>query len=336
MGSVWEAFLHGAFGFRKRVALKVILPEIADEAHYRKMFLDEAHVVSLLAHPNVAQVLDVGEDQGILFLVVEWVDGLTLEHLLRAGAASGDPVPLGVLLRVIADVAAGAHAAHQLRSERGEPLGIVHRDISPHNVLVGAAGLSKLIDFGIAKSSLRQATATRTGHARGKPSYLAPEQAMKFGIDHRADVWALGATLYRALHGRPPFDDVAQLVAYVYNGAAIAPLPREVPSLVEAIVTRSLEVDPMQRFASAADLRDAIEEAMIDLSLGATHADVDRFLRSVRGGSTAQDIPTPDASGAGGSAGGGTSRDGERTLEPTAHGRAEPEAEPVPGEETSR
>jgi len=226
-------------------------------------------------------------------------------------AASGEPMPVGVLLRIVADAAAGAHAAHQLRGTDGTPLGIVHRDVSPHNVLVGIAGASKLIDFGIAKSALRQATGTRTGKARGKPSYLAPEQAMKFGIDHRADVWALGASLYRALQGRPPFDDVAQLVAYVYKGTVIAPMARHVPGLVEAIVTRALAVDPVQRFETAEEMRDALEQTMIDLGISTTQADVGRYVASLKGEATSHEIDSAE----------GTSAEGDRSSEPTANER---------------
>jgi serine/threonine protein kinase len=306
MGSVWEAVLFGAFGFKKRVALKVILPEIADQPHYRKMFLDEAHVVSSLAHPNVAQVLDIGEHEGILFLVVEWIDGPSLERILLNATASGDTLPIQYLLRIVADAAAGAHAVHQLRSDDGEPMGIVHRDISPHNILVGSAGISKLIDFGIAKSTSRQATATRAGHARGKPSYLAPEQAMKFGIDHRADLWGLGASLYRALRGRPPFDDVSQLLAYVYKGAPMDPLPREVPAVVEELVMRALAVDPMQRYDTAEEMRDTMERVMQKLGRMPTHADVSRYAANIAGAATSYELSTPD----------GTSRDAAATDNP--------------------
>lgn len=296
MGSVWLALYNGAFGFRKRVALKAILPEHADDAHYRKMFLDEANVMSRLHHPNAVQVLDIVEDQGLLFIALEWVDGQSMDHLLRRGEGQKRPAPLGIVLRILADAAAGLHAAHELVDEQGESLGVIHRDVSPHNILVGDAGHTKVIDFGIAFSTVRNATATRTGLAKGKPNYLAPEQAMRFDTDRRADVWGLGATLYRALAAHPPFASVEHVVEYVYQKAPLARIAEPPPDAVRDILARALAVEPRHRYPTAEAMREALESALAAIG-GTSAADVARYVASV-GSPTADPSGTRDAADA--------------------------------------
>src|SRR5437867_4503413 len=152
MASVWLARLHGKHGFEKLVAVKTILPQFAQDLQFQRMFLDEARIASGIQHPNVAQILDLGEQEDVLYIVMEWVDGDSLAKVRKLAPKRGTSLPLGVMLRVIADACAGLHAAHQLRDVKGKNLDIVHRDVSPQNILISAAGSVRVIDFGIAKA----------------------------------------------------------------------------------------------------------------------------------------------------------------------------------------
>jgi serine/threonine protein kinase len=211
----------------------------------------------------VAQILDVGEHQGVTYIVFEWVDGSSLYKLCRAAEARGEALALGPLVRVMIDVCSGLHAAHQLTDEGGRPLGIVHRDVTPSNIIVSQGGYAKLIDFGIAKAKGRIAAETRSGIVKGTPQYMAPEQARGDPVDRRCDVWAVGAVFYRALAGTPPFKDRFELEAFILERAELAPLPDSVPPAVRDIVERAMRRDPAERFPGADDLRFALERALV-------------------------------------------------------------------------
>jgi serine/threonine-protein kinase len=262
MGRVWLARFEGKHGFTKQVAIKAVLPELASNAQFRAMLLDEARICSRLEHPNVAQILDIGELGEVPYIVFEWVEGASLESICRAVADRGEAVPLGPLLRVMADVCRGLHAAHDLADASGTRLNVVHRDVTPHNIIVSRKGYAKLIDFGIAKARHRATLDTKRGVVKGTPQYMAPEQARGDTVDRRADVWAVGAVLYRALAGVPPFRDRVALEDFVRSAKALAPLPSGVPANVGAIVERAMKRDPGDRWSSADDLRLAIEGAM--------------------------------------------------------------------------
>ncbi|MGH7281164.1 MAG: serine/threonine protein kinase, partial [Polyangiaceae bacterium] len=211
MALVWLARLVGKHGFEKLVAIKTILPEFAADTRFQQMFLDEARIASGIEHVNVAQILDLGEQHDILYIVMEWVDGDSLSKLHRAVERRGERIPLGILLRIVADACGGLHTAHDLTDKTGRALGVVHRDVSPQNILVSSKGNAKLIDFGIAKALVRLSGETNAGLLKGKIQYMAPEQAMGRPLDRRADVWAAGACLYYLLSGVPPFDGENQL-----------------------------------------------------------------------------------------------------------------------------
>jgi len=211
MGSLWLARQEGKHGFERVVAIKTILPKLASDPEFRRMFLDEARVVSRIEHPNVAQVLDLGEERGVLFLVMEWIDGDSLINIGRAVEESSDArIPVGVLARIMVDACAGVHAAHELTDDDGLALGVVHRDLSPHNLLVGFSGTTKVIDFGIAKATTGQRLTDKTLFTAfelliGTPAYMSPEQAAGRldQLGPATDVYSLGATLYHVLTGRP-------------------------------------------------------------------------------------------------------------------------------------
>jgi serine/threonine protein kinase len=280
MAQVWVARLHGKHGFEKLVAIKSILPKYAEDQRFQQMFLDEARIASKIEHTNVAQILDLGEEHHVLFLAMEWVDGESLSKLARAVERRGTRIPTGILARVLADTLGGLHAAHELRGDDGHLLGVVHRDISPQNILISTKGAAKLIDFGIAKARDRVAEDTNAGLLKGKIHYMAPEQANGSDVDRRADLWAIGATLYHLLTGRPPFEGENQLATLhlLTSGKPPAPLPPFVPRAVAEVVERSLAFDANERYATAADMQAALEHAMVESRTVATQADVARYV----------------------------------------------------------
>jgi eukaryotic-like serine/threonine-protein kinase len=281
MGQVWLARLRGERGLDKRVALKTLLPEYGGDDRFRKMLLDEGRIASGIDHPNVVRILDVGEVGDVLYLVMEWVDGRTLESLARSHR-----LPLGAALRLVADVCAGLHAAHELRDDGGIPLGVVHRDVSPENVLVGDGGSARLTDFGIARARDRLQGDTSLGRVKGKAGYIAPEQAMRKRLDRRVDVWAAGATLYRLLAGKPPFSRLEELADFVNGDCDVPKLPRGVPLDVEDCARRALDRDPRSRYATAGELQRAIEVTMSVCGVVWTTEDVARLVAAPPGSSS--------------------------------------------------
>jgi len=227
MAHVWLGRFKGKHGFEKLVAVKTILPEHALDARFRNMFLDEARIASGIEHPHVAKILDLGEWRECLYLVMEYVDGDSLSRLRRSIEKRGHKLPLPIALRVLADVCAGLHAAHELRGEDGALLGVVHRDVSPQNVLIPTNGVSKLIDFGVAKARHRLGEETSAGFAKGKSRYMSPEQALAKPVDRRADLFAVGAMAYEMFAGAAPYDgpnDMARLHALI-TGIDITSVP---------------------------------------------------------------------------------------------------------------
>jgi serine/threonine protein kinase len=279
MASVWVARLRAKHGFEKLVAVKTMLPQLAQDVRFQQMFLDEARIAAKIDHVNVAHVLDLGDEHGVLYLVMEWVEGDSLSKLHRAVKASGAVIPLGIALRIVADSCAGLHAAHELRDAQGARLGVVHRDVSPQNLLISAAGIVKVIDFGIAKARDRVAGETSTGSLKGKIQYMAPEQAVGAPIDRRADVWSAGAVLYTLLSGEPPYDGNNQYATLhqIASGERPPPLPAGTPAAVVAIVDKALAFEPHDRFETVAAMQQAIEVAMVETQVSASHKDVAEF-----------------------------------------------------------
>ena len=280
MAEVWVARLRGKHGFEKLVAIKTILPEFAEDPSFQRMFLDEAHIASGIEHQNVAQILDLGEEHEVLYLVMEWVDGDALSKLQRAVVKKQMTIPIGVVLRILADTCGGLHAAHELSDKEGRNLGVVHRDVSPQNILVNNKGLAKLIDFGIAKARNRLGGETSSGVFKGKIQYMAPEQALGRAIDRRADVWAIGAILHHLVVGKPPFEGDNQLATLhlLASGRPPRPMPTSVPAAVADVVRRTLKHDPEKRIENAAELQKAIEAAMAEAWVNTSNAEVGAFI----------------------------------------------------------
>ncbi|HEY8039027.1 MAG TPA: protein kinase [Polyangiaceae bacterium] len=282
MATVWLSRLRGKRGFEKLFAIKTIRTELVDDPRFQEMFLDEARIASGIQHPNVAQILDLGEQEDVLFIVMEWVDGDALAKIRRLIAKRGGKLPVGVVLRVLADACAGLHAAHELRDERGEPIDIVHRDVSPQNILISTGGAVKVIDFGIAKAQGRRQGETRTGVVKGKIQYMAPEQVKKGrSVDRRADVWSLGVCLQELLTGKLPYDgdDDVEVIRKLMTDEA--PPPAEgLPGPLVQVLAKSVVLDPDARFPTAAGMQRAIEGAMKELGESATSEDVAAFIRT--------------------------------------------------------
>lgn len=263
MGTVWAAAFAGARGFSKFVAIKAILHEFADEVEYARALRDEAQLAATLSHPNLCDVTELGEAAGFPFLVMEWVDGASLAELLACGT-SGQPLkPLvpELAAQIAADTCAGLHALHEARDHSGTPLGAVHRDVSPHNILLTRLGQVKVSDLGVAKARGQWRARTRSGELRGKPGYLAPEQLRGGVVDRRTDVHAVGCVLYLCVTGRLPYaPDVAafeSLLSGHYQPLhSAAP---DVPEALAAIIEKALRTDPEERFQTAYEMRGALE-----------------------------------------------------------------------------
>jgi serine/threonine-protein kinase len=284
MATVWSARLRGSRGFQKIVALKTISPRYSSDVKYERMFLDEATFAGQIRHPNVAQILDLGEDNGVLFLAMEWIDGVTVEDLLRAAHLGRIEIPLPVAIRIAIQAASGLHAAHELRDPEGELVGLVHGDVSPQNIIVSLDGVTKLVDFGIARLTANPADPD-VSDVRGKLAYVAPEQMRPGGSDRRADIFALGVVLYMLTTGQHPFSMNGLSPALsVFRGRVRSPseLVGDYPSELEATVLRCLERDPADRFATSDELVWALESSLPS-ELRATDQDVAVLVRCLAG-----------------------------------------------------
>jgi serine/threonine protein kinase len=297
MGSVWAARLHGTRGFEKTVAIKTVLPHLETDARVRAMFLDEARLAAAITHRNVAHILDFLECEGALYLVMEWIDGASLKALQETLATQDERMPAGVLLRVLADICAGLHAAHELRDAAGIACDLVHRDVSPHNVLVGLDGTAKLIDFGVAKARHRAAHDTTFGALKGKLGFMAPEQARNDDVDRRADVWSVGAVMFYMLAGRGPFemDERSDTLRFLLSGTPTLPLPPDVHPAITRVLSGCLAHRPQDRFQSAEELGSAIEMAIDEIGISASATDVAEFMKECTRRPSAGRIPNAQA-----------------------------------------
>ena len=258
MASVWVARERGAVTKDDRlVAVKVMLTELADENEFIKMFLDEVRLVRSIHHPNVVDVYDVGEDDGMMWMSMEWVEGESL-HTVIAEAGKRRAIPPELAVRIIADAAAGLHAAHELKDIDGSLRGVVHRDISPHNILIGTNGSVKLVDFGVAKAIGRISEATRAGQLKGKFGYMSPEQALGKGVDRRSDIFSLGIVLFELTTSRRLFrgEHDIETLRLVISGAIPKPtlIDPKYPPELERIVLKALERNVSARYQTAAEL----------------------------------------------------------------------------------
>ncbi len=283
MARVWAARQHGQRGFTKLVAIKTILPHLAREQEFERMFLDEARIASNVHHPNVCETYELGEDNGSLYLAMEWINGDSLSRLLRPTGDETHVLDYRVTARILADACAGLHAAHELCGDDGLPLHVVHRDFSPHNILVSAEGNVKVADFGVAKALGQLHEHTSAGQIKGKLAYMAPEQVAGTA-DRRSDIFSAGCVLYEATCGVAPFraDNDMQIMHNLVMGNYARPSQRVqgYPPALERIVMQALASDPTQRFQTAEQIRIALEEWLARSGPVVTQANVAHALRA--------------------------------------------------------
>ena len=265
MATVHYGTLIGPAGFSRTVAIKRMHPHFAEDPDFVSMFLDEARIAARVRHPNVVPTLDIVAEEGELSLVLEYVQGETFARLLRAASLRRERVPIPIVAAIVSSALHGLHAAHSATSERGEPLGLVHRDVSPQNIIVGVDGVARVLDFGIAKA-VGRLQSTREGQLKGKLAYMAPEQIQREGVTCRTDVYAASIVLWEALAGRRLFE--AEDEAAVLKKALDAPVDPpstyapDIPPALDAIVMKGLSRDPAGRFATALEMATAIEESV--------------------------------------------------------------------------
>jgi serine/threonine-protein kinase len=264
MATVHIGRLLGPVGFSRTVAIKRLHAQFAKDPEFVSMFLDEARLAARIRHPNVIGTLDVVALSGELFLVMEYVPGESFARLWRAARENNRPIPVPIAVAILVGVLEGLHAAHEATNDRGEPLGIVHRDVSPHNILVGTDGIARVLDFGVAKAAGRLQT-TRDGQLKGKISYMAPEQ-VQGTVDRTTDVYASSVVLWEALTGRRLFfaENEARTLANVLYPRVEPPsrFARSVSAALEAVVMRALDPKPGGRFATAREMARALQMAV--------------------------------------------------------------------------
>jgi serine/threonine protein kinase len=287
MAMVWAARVKGTRGFQKIVAVKTMLSKLSEDAQFEQMFLDEASLASQIRHPNVVEISDLGEQDGVLYLAMEWIDGVPLNQLMKAAKPAGG-VPLAVAVRIVMNACAGLHAAHELRDAKGQLIGLVHRDVSPQNILVTYDGVSKVVDFGVAKATAMGGGATMAGQLKGKVSYMAPEQVRGEAIDRRVDIFALGIVLYALTTGKHPFrreNEAATMYTIASTDAVVSPrkfLP-DYPASLETVLLKSLAKNPADRYATASEFLRALDQCLPASERANTDEDVGVFIGKLFG-----------------------------------------------------
>ena len=308
MADVLLARSDGIEGFERHVVIKRIRPELAGDRRFIRMFLDEARLAATLHHQNIVQVHDIGEEAGEYFIAMEYVHGEDTRRLLSSAARQRSHVPLGYALAIVSAAAAGLHHAHERLGSDRQPLDIVHRDVSPSNILISYDGAIKLVDFGIATASMRPET--RSGSLKGKLSYMSPEQCSGAPVDRRTDVYALGVVLYelatttRMIKGESDYLVMEQIV----RGKIAPPQSRraELPDALSGIILRALATDRERRYATADEMRIALEQFAWTAGLTAPASAIATYMRQQfghrpepwleigdRGGIELADLPAP-------------------------------------------
>jgi serine/threonine protein kinase len=275
-GGMAELFLakrHGVEGFEKTVAIKRILPELSWNRDFVSMFINEAKIAARLSHPNIVQIFDFGKIDTYYFIAMEYVHGENLRALLQRAAERQLPLSADICASIVARACAGLEHAHRKTDESGKPLRIVHRDVSPQNVLVSYDGDVKVVDFGIAKAVAENPEATR-GVLKGKLAYLSPEQVAGRSLDARSDIFAIGLIFYELLSGKKLFtqaDPAEVLDAIVHvDGVKVADSIPKLDRRLRDVLRRSLALDPEQRFRSAGEMQIALDEYLRTSDAGGT------------------------------------------------------------------
>ena len=283
MAEVWLAKHLGIEGFERHVVVKRILPHLAEDDEFVRMFLNEAKLVARLNHPNIAPIYDFGQEQGTYYLSMEFVHGEDLGRVMRKAWSTGQWIARPLAIRIVASAAEGLYYAHSRADDQGRPLRIVHRDISPQNILISFDGSVKLVDFGIAKAA-DQISSTKSGAIKGKFAYMSPEQASGKPLDGRSDIFALGLVLYELLTGVRPIkrdSELATLQAAMDCKIDAPSEVAEVPSELDEVVMRALRKDVDERYRDAREFQMALEEFLIAQRLVATSAQVSELMETL-------------------------------------------------------
>jgi len=283
MAEVWLANQIGIEGFNRHIVVKRILPHLSEDPEFVQMFLNEAKIASRFNHPNIAQIYDLGQADGQYFIAMEFIHGEDLGRLMRKAWSTGQWIARPLAIRIIAEACKGLYYAHTRNDERGQPLRVVHRDISPQNILISFDGSVKLVDFGIAKAA-DQASMTKSGAIKGKFAYMAPEQAGGKPLDARTDLFALGLVLYELLTGVRPLkrdSELATLQAALECAIDPPSVVAEVPGELDDVVMRALSKAPDDRYRDASMFQMALEEFLISQRLVATSVQISELMETL-------------------------------------------------------
>ena len=297
MAEIFLAVSKGEQGFQKPIVLKRILPKLAEDPHFVRMLVDEAHIASTLNHSNLVQVLDLGKTGGQYFLVLEFVDGWSLEQVRRRALAAKMKMPIPLVLYIVSALCRGLAYVHT-RERNGKSLGIVHRDVTPQNVMISQQGEVKLADFGIAKA-VGKSEKSATGMIKGKFAYMSPEQSLAKPLDARSDLFSVGTVLYLLTTGKKPFDGPtdADTIMQVRRARPEKPsaLVRDLNPDVERLINRALRADPGKRWQSAEQMADKIDAILVKLGQPSGPAPLKRWLETLAARDGAKPPPVPDA-----------------------------------------
>ncbi|WP_394839221.1 protein kinase [Pendulispora rubella] len=283
MADVMLAVIQGPGGFNKLQVLKLLRQELAVEPEFCSMFLEEARLSARINHNNVAQTNEVGFDGERYFIAMEYLEGQSLDELMRRAKARGIPLPLGVVVRALADACAGLHFAHELKDFDGTPLHVIHRDVSPQNIFVTYDGITKLLDFGIAKASDSNIR-TQAGTIKGKIAYMAPEQLLGVAhIDRRADIFSAGSVLWRTITGKRMWAGASEMEILQSLANHRIPEPVALPGIPDDLVRickKAILANPAERYPTAAALKSDLEAVLTKIP-GGTHEDVSVFVNDL-------------------------------------------------------
>lgn len=293
MAQVYLAKQRGPSGFEKELVIKRILPHLAADPSFVQMFLAEATLAARVNHPNIAHIYELGDHEGDYYIAMEYVAGITLEKILdlaRERGQTGLPWPIAV--RIIASAAEGLDHAHKARDGEGRLLQLVHRDVSPSNIMVNWEGVAKILDFGIAKSQVVDddtgsgvKVRTGVGVLKGKLPYMSPEQLQGLELDARSDIFSLGSVLYEMICGQRPFpgDSMAQLTVQILSREPTSPelLAPSFPDDLKPILWKTLSKSVAERYQSARDLRQDLEQFLADQHVSCSNYDIEAYLREI-------------------------------------------------------
>ncbi len=281
MAEIYRATMPGIGGFEKTVAIKKILPHLAEDDEFTSMLIDEARIIESLDHSNIAQVFDLGKREGTYYIAMEYIHGVDLAEMIDELKDRGEVMPIPHVIHITSSVCAGLDFAHSKTDEEGNPLNVIHRDISPHNIRLSFAGEVKIIDFGVAKAADREAH-TKMGVIKGKLLYMAPEQAKAEDLDGRADLFAAGLCAYKMLTGELPFEGENEFQVYnnILQKEIVPPkkLRPEVPDKLDRIVMKLLERDRDERYQEGYAAKQDLDQLLHEVAPGYTVNRLSRFV----------------------------------------------------------